>query len=136
MDGSPVGFAGRLEVVEGSSGRRRWSDEEKARIASESYRPGVHVADVARRYGTTRWQIYDWRRRLAKGLLALPAEVGPRSVFAAVVVDPDVARLAPAAMSEGGVVALVVDGITIRASQHIDEAHLVRVIRAARMAAR
>jgi transposase len=61
MDVLPSGFAGRLEVVEGRSGRRRWSDEEKARIASESYRPGVQVADVARRHGTTRWQIYDWR---------------------------------------------------------------------------
>jgi len=57
MDVSPDGFAGRLEVVEGPSGGRRWSDAEKARIASESFRPGVHVADVARRYGTTRWQI-------------------------------------------------------------------------------
>lgn len=136
MDVSPDGFAGRLEVVEGPSGRRRWSDEEKARIASESYRPGVHVADVARRYGTTRWQIYDWRRRLTKGLLALPAEVGAHPVFAAVVVEPDVARSAPVAMSEGGVVELVMDGITIRAGQDVDEAHLVRVIRAARTAAR
>lgn len=77
MDVSPDGFAGRIEVVEGPSGRRRWSDEEKARIASERYRPGVHVADVVRRYGAKRWQICDWRLRLTKGLLALAADVGP-----------------------------------------------------------
>jgi len=62
--------------------------------------------------------------------------VGAQSVFAAVVVEPDVARSAAAAMSEGGVVQLAMDGITIRAGQDVDEAHLVRVIQAASMAAR
>jgi N-acetylmuramic acid 6-phosphate etherase len=46
MGGSKDGFAGRLEVIEGRSGRRRWSDAEKARIASESFRPGARVAEV------------------------------------------------------------------------------------------
>jgi transposase-like protein len=26
--------------------------------------PGVTVADVARQYVTTRWQVYDWRKKL------------------------------------------------------------------------
>jgi transposase len=26
--------------------------------------PGIAVADVARRHGTTRWQVYDWRKKL------------------------------------------------------------------------
>ena len=68
MDGSTDGYAGRIEVIEGRSGRRRWSEAEKARIAAESLLPGVQVADVARRHGATRWQVYDWRKRLAKGL--------------------------------------------------------------------
>jgi len=28
--------------------------------------PGVTVADVARKHGTTRWQIYDWRKQIRK----------------------------------------------------------------------
>jgi len=138
MDGymgvSPDGFAGRLEVIEGRSGRRRWSDEEKARIASESYRPGVQVADVARRHGTTRWQIYDWRKRLAKGLLALPTELRTPQGFAAVMVEPEEAHLATAPPSSDGVIDLIVEGMTIRVGMAVDEAHLVRVIRAARTA--
>jgi hypothetical protein len=46
IDGSKDGFAGRLEVIEGRTGRRRWSDAEKARIASESFRPGARVAEL------------------------------------------------------------------------------------------
>ncbi|WP_409455221.1 transposase [Methylocystis sp. H62] len=46
-------------------GRRRRSKAEKARIAAESLTPDAVVADIARRYGATRWQIYDWRRRFA-----------------------------------------------------------------------
>jgi transposase-like protein len=39
--------------------------------------PGVKVADVARKYGTTRWQVYDWRKQLRRGNLVLPERVGP-----------------------------------------------------------
>lgn len=134
MDVSPDGFAGRLEVIEGRSGRRRWSDEEKARIASESYRPGVQVADVARRHGTTRWQIYDWRKRLAKGLLALPTELRTPQGFAAVMVEPEETHLVTVPPSSDGVIDLIVEGMTIRVGMTVDEAHLVRVIRAARTA--
>ena len=66
------GYAGRLEVIEGPSGRKRRSDAEKGRIVAESLVPGVRVADVARRHGVTRWQVYDWRKRLRDGRLALP----------------------------------------------------------------
>jgi len=44
------GFAGRLEVIEGPSGRRSWPDEVKARIVRESLEPGARVSQVARRH--------------------------------------------------------------------------------------
>ena len=81
------GFAGRMEVSSGPTGRRRWPGEVKARIIAESYAPGGRVAEVARAHGTTRGQIYDWRRLARDGLLALPAPVGPGPAFAAVVVE-------------------------------------------------
>ena len=62
LDGSMGVGVSRLEVIEGPSGRRRRTKAERARIAAESMMPGVTVADIARRYGTTRWQIYDWRK--------------------------------------------------------------------------
>jgi len=53
------GYAGRLEVVEGPTGRRQRSAAERARIAAEGLLPGVRVTDVARRHGVTRWQVTD-----------------------------------------------------------------------------
>ena len=64
LDGSRGVGVSRLEVIEGPSGRRRRTKAERARIAAESMMPGVKVADVARKHGTTRWQIYDWRKRI------------------------------------------------------------------------
>jgi transposase len=75
LDGSYDGFSGRLEVIEGPTGRRQRSSGEKARIVAESLVPGVRVADVARKHGVTRWQVYDWRKQLRSGRLALPESV-------------------------------------------------------------
>lgn len=130
------GYAGRLEVIEGRSGRQWRSQEERARIAAESFMPGVRVADVARKHGTTRWQIYDWRKRLRDGRLALPERFAALPSFAALVVEePD----APQAASrpngrESGVIEVVVDDVVIRADVEADVDHLSRVIRAARTA--
>jgi transposase len=71
--GSP-GFGGRLEVLDGPSGRRRWPDELKGRIVAESFAPGARVCDVARRYLVTGQQLTTWRRAAREGLLALPGD--------------------------------------------------------------
>lgn len=47
LDVSTNGYAGRLEVLEGPTGRRARTEVEKARIAAESLMPGVQVAAVA-----------------------------------------------------------------------------------------
>lgn len=59
LDGSTDGLAGRIEILEGRTGRRCWSESEQARIAAESLAPGARVAHVARRHEVTRWKVYD-----------------------------------------------------------------------------
>ena len=94
LDGSIDGYTGRIEVLEGRSGRRFRSQVERARIAAESMVPGAKVADFARRHAATRWQVYDWRKKLVAGALALPAETADEPMFAALVVEAKPARLA------------------------------------------
>ena len=89
------GYAGRLEVIEGPTGRRRRSEAEKARIVAESLMPGARVADVARQHGVTRWQVYDWRKRLRKGRLALPESVAAVPPLRPLVVEEPPQRKAP-----------------------------------------
>lgn len=62
----------RLEVLEGPSGRRTWSDDAKARIVMESYAPGAKVCDVARRHGMAPQHLSTWRGLAKKGKLVLP----------------------------------------------------------------
>lgn len=122
----------RLEVIEGPSGRRRRTKAERARIAAESMMPGVTVADVARKHGTTRWQVYDWRKQIRKGNLLLPESVAALPMFAELVVaDPELAL-----SSAGGCpdIKIVVGDIVISAGAGAGagEGQLTRAVRAAR----
>jgi transposase len=144
LDVSRGGYAGRVEVIEGPTGRRWRSDVEKARIVAESLAPGVRVADVARRHGTTRWQVYDWRRRVRDGRLALPESLVSAPVFAALVVEEPApsgpaksgpAKSGPAKSGPGTEgIEVVLGDVVIRAGRDAEEAHLSRVIRAVRAA--
>jgi transposase len=133
LDGSMGVGVSRLEVIEGPSGRRRRTKAERARIAAESLMPGVTVADVARRYGTTRWQIYDWRKQIRKGNLVVPESVAALPMFAELVVD-DTAAEAPLAVL-GSDLEILVGDVVIRAGSGVDEGRLTCAIRAARAAA-
>jgi transposase len=52
----------RIELITGTGRRRRWSDDDKARIIVESLRPGTNVSEVARRNGLSPQQLFGWRR--------------------------------------------------------------------------
>ncbi len=132
LDGSMGVGVSRLEVIEGPSGRRRRTKAERARIAAESMMPGVTVADTARKHGTTRWQIYDWRKQLRKGKLVLPESVAALPIFAELVVDDSSAEAPSAARSD---LEIIVGDVVIRADAGVDEGQLTRAIRAARAAA-
>jgi transposase len=133
LDGSMGVGVSRLEVIEGPSGRRRRTTAERARIAAESLMRGVRVADVARKHGTTRWQIYDWRKKLRTGQLAVPESVAVLPMFAELVVEGAASDASAArATSE---LEIVVGDVVIRAGAGADEGQLTRAIRAARASA-
>jgi transposase len=98
--------------------------------------PGAKVADVARRHGVTRWQVYDWRRKLAAGKLAVPASAMSALAFAALVVEPPSSEAEAAPPKPAGRIELVVDGVTLRVGADVDEGRLAWVIRAVRAASR
>jgi transposase len=52
----------RLEVITGT-GRRRFSDDDKARIIEETLSPGAVVSEVARRHGLSLQHLFGWRRQ-------------------------------------------------------------------------
>ena len=131
LDGSTSGEVSRLEVIEGPTGRRRGTKSERARIAAESLMPGVTVADVARRHGTTRWQVYDWRKKLRTGQLTVPESVAGLPMFAELVVADPVEE-APSSLTAPAVEVLIGD-IVIRVRTDADEELLTRTIRAARV---
>lgn len=130
LDVPTTGYAGQLEVLEGPTGRRVRSEADRARIAAESLMPGVQVAAVARKHGVTRWQVYDWRRRLRQGRLALPESMAP--MFAPLMVDESSApqpTMRPP-KSTPAKVEIVIDDMVIRTA--VDLEHLPQVIRAVR----
>jgi transposase len=134
LDGLSDGGVSRLEVIEGPTGRRRRTKAERARIAAESLVPGASVTDVARRHGTTRWQVYDWRKKLRTGQLVVPESVAALPMFAELVVEGAAAEM-PAEMEVSTGVEIVVGDVVIRVGADADAVLLTRSIRAARAAA-
>ena len=133
LDSPRGGGVSRLEVIEGPTGRRLRTKAERARIAAESLMPGASVTDIARRHGTTRWQVYDWRRKLRTGQLVVPAGVAALPMFAELVVDGAAAGAErPAETLAVTGVEIVIGDVVIRAGTDADEVLLTRAIRAAR----
>ncbi|MBT0781463.1 transposase [Paracoccus sp. pheM1] len=89
--------------------------------------PGARVSDVARRHAVTRWQIYDWRKKLASGQLALTAETASEPMFAALVVAPPSAPVT--GPRDGSVRSEAKKTIGIPASQPLEQELSPREIR-------
>jgi len=119
LDVSTAGYVGRLEVLEGPTGRRVRSASEKARIAAESLMPGAQVAVVARKHGATRWQVYDWRRLLRQGQLVPSKSQEP--LFAPLLVEeaPSPRLTTKPPKSAPAKVEIVIDGMVIRTAVEV-----------------
>jgi len=86
------GFGGRVEVIEGPSGRRSWPDDVKARIVRESLEPGATVSEVAHRHRISPQHLTLWRRAARQGRLSVSVgyddKVGDAS-FVPLAIDTD-----------------------------------------------
>lgn len=114
----------RFEVVE-TGRRRRWSDDEKLRIVTESLQAPRAISSTARRHGISRSLLMTWRRSFD------PEHISPQSepsgfarVVAAAAIEPAVAT--PPA--RGQMVIIVGRDRRIIVDAGVDAAALARVL--------
>ena len=120
-----------LEVLttrrSGREVHRQWPDEVKARIVSESLRPGVTVNEVAARHGLKANHLSTWRTLARDGKLVLP-EPEDAVAFAAMVVEtppPEPLSVKPVCRTE-----IVVGPVTIRLEEGASAARIAAIARA------
>src|ERR1700749_3567324 len=63
----------RVEVLGGLERRRRWSQDDKARIVEETLAPGAKVTAVARRNGVAASLVFTWRRQARTSEQVIPS---------------------------------------------------------------
>ena len=121
----------RMEVLSGPTGRRRWPDEVKGRLVSESLVPGVSVREVALRNGLTPNRLSAWRSQAKRGELVIPDIMGSDLIvpevagcdFASIVVDD------PAPMQMGLCpIELETGDVTVRLDAATDVRHLAELV--------
>jgi transposase len=131
----------RLEVFTGAGRRRKWSDEDKARIVAEIVASGASVCSVARRHGLSPQQLFGWRRQLREAAGGQPEAEEVQFVPAvvdAVVPAPALGRdlsqerkaLRCKLRPDAGIIEIEVDGITIRAGRGADATMIASIVQA------
>lgn len=116
---------GRMEVVVGPSGKRRWTDAYKGRVVAETLVPGVTVNEVARRHDLRPNHLSAWRRQAKDGKLAVPDLTGAE--FAPVVIDPVDARTATTSTVA---IEIIHGGVAIRLDGGTAAARIVEIVHA------
>lgn len=120
-----------MEVLEGPTGRRRWTDEKRAEIIAESFEPGAKVQDVARRHGMQPQHLSTWRSQARAGKIMLPADVD-LPVFAPIVVEEE-DLAAPSPKDEiPAMIEVEAADVVLRAPCTIDPEKLARLVAALR----
>jgi transposase len=117
----------RIEVITGIERRRRWSEEDKARIVAESLEPGAVVADIARRYGIHRNQLYGWRSAFG----VQPAKTG-QARAAPGFVPVTVVQEAPEGSVANGAIEIVIGSVSVRLIGAVDATALRQVLEVVR----
>src|SRR5438128_4852382 len=115
----------RLEVITGTGRRRRFSEDDKARVIEETLIPGAVVSEIARRHGLTPQQVFTWRRQARR----LPTPVADDPPFVPAVVDAMVPTVAVGherktaqskAKPDIGGIEIEAEGVTIRVGRGAD----------------
>ena len=120
---------GRVEIFQGRA-RRRWSEEDKHRLVTETLASGETVHGVARRRGVSPSQLFTWRKRFA-------AEIGRGTSsarmpgFAAVEITPAAPLpVADAVPAPSGLIEIELpDGGRVRISGAADPATVTAALR-------
>jgi transposase len=109
----------------------RLHNEVKARIVSESLRPGVTVNEVADRYGMKANHLSSWRTLARQGKLLLP-QPEDAVEFAAMIVEPPASIDTPERLFTKLVsrTEIVVGLVTIRLEEGASAARLAAIARA------
>ena len=116
----------RLEVITGVGRRRRWSEEDKARIVAESLDPATTSSAVARRYGLHASQLFVWRQQLQRNVPAAGALGGPGFVPVLLTEDD------PAPAETAGRMEIALGPAVVRVGADVDAAALRRVLEVVR----
>jgi len=125
----------RVEVLGGIERRRRWSQDDKARIVEETLVPGAKVTEVARRNGVAASVVFTWRRQ-ARTIEQVGPRFAPVQIAAAEAVEqtgkllPKDDRLARSvATARNGLIEIDLgDRRRIRVDAHVDPEALARVL--------
>ncbi len=114
-------------MITGVGRRRRWTDEDKARIVAESLDPATTSSAVARRYGLHASQLFTWRQQLQRSASAAQTLGGPG--FVPVLLAEDGAPPVEAAgRIEAGRMEIALGPAVIRVGADVDAAALRRVL--------
>jgi transposase len=135
-DAKGVGYR-RIEVLTGPGRRRKWSDDDKARIVAETLEPGAVVTEVARRRQISPQQLFDWRRQAgiggAKATVPAVADFVPILPEAPEVAPQPVVPTTPSRATPSIEVKLA--GAVLRVTPEADMDLLAAVLRAIRVSA-
>lgn len=119
---------GRMTLITGGERRRRWSEEERARILAAVEEPGAVVAEVARRADVCTSLVYQWRREARAAVSA--------SGFAQVVVENSpqspIAKPASASEPEAGAILVEMKDARIRIGANASSALIAATLKALR----
>jgi transposase len=117
-----------MTLITGRERRRRWSDEERARILAALTEPGAVMAEVARREDVCTSLVYKWRREARaaadpSGFTQLMVEDSPR---------PPTATPAPTSAPEPGAILVEMKGARIRIGANAPAALIAATLKALR----
>ena len=115
---------------------RRWLPEERLRIVQETLRPGVVIAEVARRHGIGTGLLYTWRKEMLAtamaGLVPVQVQPGAASDTPAPVSAPTSPPASPVRLksASGRIEVEFPNGVRMRVDGGVDETVLRGVLAA------